>query len=72
MIATGVFPKGFQIVPGGRAIGWLEHDVNHWIIQRKSKDDLDLCIRQNPRSTRQPRGSAPYAASTPTNGDIHG
>ncbi|WP_156256115.1 helix-turn-helix transcriptional regulator [Sandarakinorhabdus oryzae] len=34
MIARGQFPKPFVIVPGGRAVGWLESDVDAWIIGR--------------------------------------
>lgn len=35
MCAKGVFPKPFTLVPGGRAVGWLEHDVDAWIMARK-------------------------------------
>lgn len=35
MIAKGQFPKPFTIIPGGRAIGWLEADVDAWIVQRR-------------------------------------
>jgi prophage regulatory protein len=35
MVANGIFPKPFQLVPGGRAVGWLEHDVDRWILARK-------------------------------------
>ena len=34
MISKGQFPKPFTIIPGGRAVGWLEHDVDAWIIDR--------------------------------------
>ena len=34
MIAKGQFPKPFNIIPGGRAVGWLEHDVDAWIMDR--------------------------------------
>ena len=36
MIAKGQFPKGFNIVPGGRAVGWLESDVDAWILARRA------------------------------------
>lgn len=36
MVAKGQFPKPFTIIPGGRAVGWLESEVNAWIIQRSS------------------------------------
>ena len=35
MVAKGVFPKPFVLIPGGRAVGWLEHDVDEWILGRK-------------------------------------
>jgi prophage regulatory protein len=35
MVAKKQFPKPFLLVPGGRAVGWLETDVVHWILQRK-------------------------------------
>lgn len=35
MVAKKQFPKPFLLVPGGRAVGWLEADVVHWILQRK-------------------------------------
>ena len=36
MCAKGLFPKPFQLIPGGRAVGWLEHDVDSWILSRKN------------------------------------
>ena len=36
MVATGLFPKPFQLVPGGRAVGWLEHQIDQWILERKA------------------------------------
>ena len=36
MIAEGQFPKPFTIIPGGRAVGWLDSDVNAWIFNRSS------------------------------------
>lgn len=35
LVAKGIFPRPFNIVPGGRAVGWLETDVDHWIMSRK-------------------------------------
>jgi prophage regulatory protein len=35
MVARGQFPKPFTIIPGGRAVGWLESDVTSWILERK-------------------------------------
>lgn len=35
MVAKGQFPKPFLIVPGGRAVGWLESTVVDWILKRE-------------------------------------
>jgi len=35
MIAKGEFPKPFPITPGGRAVGWLESEVDNWILSRR-------------------------------------
>jgi prophage regulatory protein len=35
MIARAQFPKPFRLIPGGRAVGWIEQDVDRWIIDRK-------------------------------------
>jgi prophage regulatory protein len=35
MVARGLFPRPFAIVPGGRAVGWLESDVDAWILDQK-------------------------------------
>jgi len=37
MIAKGIFPAPFQIIPGGRAVGWLESDVDKWILDQKRR-----------------------------------
>ncbi len=36
MIARGQFQKPFTLVPGGRAVGWLEQDVDQYILDRKA------------------------------------
>ncbi len=36
MIAAGQFPKPFTIIPGGRAVGWLESDIDAWIMERRN------------------------------------
>jgi prophage regulatory protein len=35
MCAKGIFPKPFTLIPGGRAVGWLEHQVDAWILERQ-------------------------------------
>ena len=37
MVAKGQFPKPFLIIPCGRAVGWLEDDVDAWICARKAE-----------------------------------
>lgn len=37
MIARDVFPQPFQIIPGGRATGWLEPEVAAWIESRRDQ-----------------------------------
>jgi prophage regulatory protein len=32
--AAGLFPKRFQLHPGGRAVGHLETEIDHWIEAR--------------------------------------
>jgi prophage regulatory protein len=39
LIADGKFLKPFQLVPGGRAVGWLECEVDAWLRTRRSGDD---------------------------------
>ena len=34
MISRGDFPKPFPIIPQGRSVGWLESEVDAWIMQR--------------------------------------
>jgi prophage regulatory protein len=36
MVAKGQFPKPFSLIPGGRSVGWVEMDVDTWILQRKT------------------------------------
>jgi prophage regulatory protein len=35
MCAKGIFPKPFPLIPGGRAVGWLESTVDDWILARE-------------------------------------
>jgi prophage regulatory protein len=36
LVSKGLFPKPFPLVPGGRAVGWLEDDIDQWILERKA------------------------------------
>ena len=35
LIAKSALPKPFALVPGGRAVGWLESDVAKFVLNRK-------------------------------------
>lgn len=35
LIADGKFPRGFPLTPNGRAVGWLECDVDEYILARR-------------------------------------
>lgn len=35
MVARGHFPKPFTLVPDGRAVGWIEADVDCYVLARK-------------------------------------
>lgn len=39
MIARGQFPRPFTIIPGGRAVGWLESVVTVWIAERSAQGE---------------------------------
>ena len=39
LIAEGKFLPPFQLVPGGRAVGWLECEVDAWLRARRRGDD---------------------------------
>jgi prophage regulatory protein len=41
MVARGQFPKPFSIVPGGRAVGWLESDVDCYVLDRKMASSIE-------------------------------
>jgi len=34
LAAIGLFPKSITLAPGGKAVGWLESEVNAWIDER--------------------------------------
>jgi prophage regulatory protein len=41
LVARGIFIKPFTLIPGGRAVGWLEVDVDQWISDRKEAASLE-------------------------------
>ena len=46
LIAEGKFLRPFKLVPGGRAVGWLERDVDAWLADRhigNASDGMPYC-----------------------------
>ena len=41
MCAKGQFLKPFTLIPGGRAVGFLERDVDQWILERKAASEQE-------------------------------
>lgn len=41
MVAKGQFIKPFTLIPGGRAVGFLESDVDQWILDRKAASEQE-------------------------------
>jgi prophage regulatory protein len=41
MVAKGQFLKPFTLVPGGRAVGFLEKDVDQWILERREASERE-------------------------------
>ena len=41
MVAKGQFLKPFTLIPGGRAVGFLERDVDQWILERKAASEQE-------------------------------
>jgi predicted DNA-binding transcriptional regulator AlpA len=39
MVAKKQFLKPFTLIPGGRAVGWLEQDVDRYILGRKEAQE---------------------------------
>lgn len=42
LVARGIFIKPFTLIPGGRAVGWLEVDVDQWISDRKEASSMEV------------------------------
>lgn len=42
MVARGQFPKPFKLIPGGRAVGWLESDVDSYLLSRKAASEQEV------------------------------
>jgi prophage regulatory protein len=39
LVARGDFPRPILLVPGGRAVGWLEGDLDLWLAERKGASE---------------------------------
>lgn len=42
LVAAGALPPPFKIVPGGRAVGWLEETIDAWIEQHAVVSTSDV------------------------------
>lgn len=45
LVSRGVFPRPFTLIPGGRAVGWLEKSVDQWILQRSDVAESNSNLR---------------------------
>lgn len=36
LVARNIFPKPFPLAPGGRAVGWIEGDIDEYILNQKN------------------------------------
>ena len=36
LVARNIFPKPFPLAPGGRAVGWIEGDIDEYILNQKT------------------------------------
>ena len=41
LVNRGLFPKPFPLVPGGRAVGWTEDNIDQWILERKAASEQE-------------------------------
>ena len=45
LIANGKFPRSFRLTPGGRAVGWLESDLDAWLMSRRMSSEKDKPVK---------------------------
>ena len=63
LITEGKFPAPFKLVPGGRATGWMEQDVDAWILEQKQRPDVQTRgIRYKSSSLALPPKPGPSGA----------
>lgn len=41
LVARGEFPKPFKLMPGGRAAGWLEHELDNWLNAKRNRMEIE-------------------------------
>ena len=41
LVARGEFPKPFKLMPGGRAAGWLEHELDNWLNAKRNRMKIE-------------------------------
>ena len=41
LVNRGLFPKPFSLVPGGRAVGWTEDNIDQWILEREAASEQE-------------------------------
>jgi prophage regulatory protein len=68
MVARGQFPKPFSLVPGGRAVGWLEADIDRWVLDRKAA--CKASAGSTPKDQAASVLHAPRFSSSPAREDI--
>jgi prophage regulatory protein len=54
LISRGLFPRPFQLVPGGRAVGWFEADLDRYLADRKK-----ACNASSPKTSQRRGAEAP-------------
>jgi prophage regulatory protein len=63
-VKAGKFPKPVQILAGGRAIGWVEAEINAYLTARVAARDADVAKPEPPLPSRRGPGRPLKAVST--------
>lgn len=50
LIIKGEFPKPIKLSDGGRAKGWLEHEITAWQQERLAKRDADTDTKRETKA----------------------
>lgn len=51
---AGQFPRRVRLGQGRGRIGWLEHEINAWILERAKTSRIDLAERGSPSARPHP------------------